>query len=230
MEKEIKVKDLFSVLRRHLWLIALITMTTTVISGFYSLSHTIPMYQSSTQILMPLDKPDYLKTFEDILKNSVVMDQVAQRLGLNRSSDKLSGQITFANKDGSDIVEISAVDADPVLAAKISNTAASVFIQQISNIFGIYNSKILSEAKAAKAPLPINQMKKFEIGFAVGIVLSLGLVFLLDSLDNTVKTEREIERLLELPVLGGISKMKVKNTSTKRRKSMSPGKGGAIRA
>lgn len=228
MEKEIKVRDLFLVLKTRFWMILLLTITATLATGYYGMTHTTALYKSSTQILIPMGKDGSMSTFGVILKDHIVLDQVVERLGLKRTSDALSEQITMGNKDGSDIVEISVVDTDPKVAAQISNTAANVFLQQISNIFGIYDSKILSKAQAAKIPLPINQAKKFGIGFAGGVVLSLGLVFLLDSLDNTVKTEQEIERLLGFPVLGSVSKMKAKNTSAKKRTRTRANKGGTI--
>ena len=47
------------------------------------------------------------------------------------------------------------------------------------------------------------------------MVLSIGFIFLLDSLDERIKSERRIEQLLDVPVLGGISKMNRKNTKDK---------------
>ena len=38
-------------------------------------------------------------------------------------------------------------------------------------------------------------------------MLSVGIAFLLEYLDNTVKSEQDIEKLLGLPVLGAISEI-----------------------
>ena len=43
------------------------------------------------------------------------------------------------------------------------------------------------------------------IGLVLGAMLGIGIAFLLEYLDTTVKDEKDVEDLLGLPVLGGIS-------------------------
>jgi capsular polysaccharide biosynthesis protein len=233
MEKELKINDFFQVIKKYLWMIALLSVLTTAAGGFYSTYYTTPMYQSSTQILLHMDKPnpDMMNTLEVILKDPAVLDKVINQLSLNKSSDALNGQITFA-ENGSEVVKISVADSDPALAAKIANTTATVFIQQMGNILGIYDVKVLSEAKVGKNPIPINSKRTQYIGmsFAIGIILSVGLAILFDSLDDSVTSEREIEKLLELPILGCISKVNRKNTARKNKRIRSVIKGGTIGA
>ena len=51
----------------------------------------------------------------------------------------------------------------------------------------------------------------------VGLMAGVGLAFLLEYLDNTVKNEQDIEKILGLPVLGTIAKI----DSTSNRESES---------
>ena len=48
-------------------------------------------------------------------------------------------------------------------------------------------------------------MLNIAIALVVGLMAGVGIAFLLEYLDNTVKTEHDIERILELPVLGAIA-------------------------
>ncbi|NES53860.1 protein-tyrosine kinase activator TkmA, partial [Escherichia coli] len=43
------------------------------------------------------------------------------------------------------------------------------------------------------------------IAFAAGLAGSIGLAFLLEHLDNTIKSEEQLESLLDIPVLGTVS-------------------------
>jgi hypothetical protein len=43
------------------------------------------------------------------------------------------------------------------------------------------------------------------IAFVVGLMSGVGVAFLLEYLDNTIKTEQDIEQQLGLPVLGAIT-------------------------
>lgn len=64
-------------------------------------------------------------------------------------------------------------------------------------------------------PINVNHFKTILIAFSIGMMFSIGFIFLLDSLDERIKSERRIEQLLDVPVLGGISKMNRKNAKEK---------------
>ena len=219
MQKEINLKVLFDIIKKRLLLIVIITFIITIVSGIYSLlsAGPPPIYQSSASILLNMDKQDDVNTLEVILRDPAVLNQVVQELGLKTSIDDLNKQITFTN-DGGKIVKIMAADTSPELAANITNSVAFIFTKQVGNILGIYDTKILSEAQPSNIPFieggSTSIVKNLIIGFGVGIVLSIGIVLFLDSLDDTVQSERELEQLLGLPAIGSVSKMNSKNTKS----------------
>ena len=49
----------------------------------------------------------------------------------------------------------------------------------------------------------------------VGLILGIGLAFFLESLDNTIKTPEEAEKLMQLPIIGAIGRFKVKRLAEK---------------
>jgi capsular polysaccharide biosynthesis protein len=204
METEIRVKDLLTVLKRYSLIIVSVTMILAVAGGMHSWMSSVSLYQSSTTMLLSLNKPDLLSTLGVIIKDPTVLDKVIEELQLNKSAGALSGQISFGSVNGSDIVKITVTDPDPELAAQIANTTASVFKKEISSMFGIYNAPILSEAKSGNQ-LPVDKTGGAKLGFAVGLVLGIGLAILLDSLDDRFRSEREIEKMLKIPVLGSVS-------------------------
>ena len=56
------------------------------------------------------------------------------------------------------------------------------------------------------------------IALVVGLMAGVGLAFLLEYLDNTIKNEQDIERILELPVLGSIAQIDNRTTESKSSK------------
>ncbi|MDF2903474.1 MAG: capsular polysaccharide biosynthesis protein, partial [Bacillus sp. (in: firmicutes)] len=60
-----------------------------------------------------------------------------------------------------------------------------------------------------------NQNRTIMISFVLGLIIGIGLVLLLDSLDDSIKSEYEVEELLGLPVIGTVSKMNNKNVKKK---------------
>ncbi|EEK77702.1 Lipopolysaccharide biosynthesis protein [Bacillus cereus R309803] len=158
-----------------------------------------------------------MNTLKAMVNEPVILEKVAAELNINRSAGALSGQISTESVQGSQIMRINVVDVDPVLAHKIANTTAAVYKQEVANILNFNNVSILPEDPVQKYSMPINinHFKTILIAFTLGMVLSIGFIFLLDSLDERIKSERRIEQLLDIPVLGGISKMNKKNTRDK---------------
>jgi len=118
------------------------------------------------------------------------------------------------------VVKISVTDTNPVRAADIANTTATVFKGQIPKVIKYKNVSVLSEAQINSEPINKDNQNKIIIGaFAVGLILGLGLIFLIDSLDDSIKSTRDIETVLGVQVLGSISKMNKRNVTKKRAKS-----------
>jgi len=231
MDKEIRIKDFIEVIKRRIWFVIVITGLVTVAVGFYSFSTYVPLYQSSVRILVHLERPEVANTMSVMVKDSIVLDKVVEQLNLNQPSETLSRQIGFANENGSEIVKISVVDPSPERSAQIANTTASVFIREIGNILGIYDAKVISEAKVENNAFPINYNPKYkmDIGLAVGLVIGIGIVLFLDVLDDSIRSEKEVNHILGQPTLGSISKIDKKNLKKKYGvKSKAFLKGGTI--
>ncbi len=228
MQKEINLKVLFEVIKRHIWLILIITCITSIASGLLSFISEEPpaVYQSSTSILLNSNEINSTSTLEVILRDPTVLGSVIGELGLQQTTNKLNEQITFIDEGGK-IVKIAVRDTNPELAAEIANTTASYFIKQMGNILGIYDTRIVSEALVSNFPVYAAEesslVKNIILGFAAGIVIGIGIVLFLDSLDDSIRFEKEIEQFLDLQVIGSISKMtkvNVKNKPGMRRKRL----------
>lgn len=81
------------------------------------------------------------------------------------------------------------------------------------------NVRILDRARLPAAPFSPRLHVNLAIAFAIGLILGLGLVFLLHFMDNTVKTQEDIEHLVGLPYLGLLPSI----SSEKKRKRQKHG-------
>ncbi|MFD2214001.1 YveK family protein [Metabacillus endolithicus] len=214
--KEINIRELFLVLKRYMWIILLITAVSTSAGTYYSLSSYSPLFQSTARIIINADS-SLMSTLKVIIQDTTVLDKVVKKLNLPYSPEVLSGKIMVANIGDSQVVTITITDADSKQAAILANSVAETYKEEIPSIMGFNDVKLLSQAK--EVPFPINEDKNKPIifGFVGGIVVSIGIAFLLDSLNNSVRKEHEIEELLGLPVLGTVPKMKKTNMKEKKK-------------
>ncbi|MEK3991750.1 YveK family protein [Robertmurraya sp. FSL R5-0851] len=212
MAKEINLKEILGILKKRAWIGITITILAALFGYFYSsINQTTLLYSSSTNIIINADGGQR-KTLEVIIKDKTVLEKVITQLGIERTPESLAQSIQVGSIDETQVVKISVIDVNPELAAEIANTTASVFIQEIPNIMDFDDVRVLSDAQVN--PIPINESNENKIlGAAIigGIVIGIGLIFLVDSLDESIRSEQEVEDLLEVPILGSVSAMSKKN-------------------
>lgn len=66
------------------------------------------------------------------------------------------------------------------------------------------NIRIIDKAEVSHAPVNIHTKRKLRNAMVLGLVLGIGLAFLLEYLDNTIKFPDEIKKHLEIPYLGPV--------------------------
>ncbi|NWQ39182.1 capsular biosynthesis protein [Bacillus sp. EB106-08-02-XG196] len=214
--KEINLLELFTVLKRRFWLIVVITIIATIAGIIINNSASFPLYQSSSRIIIGADE-ESRKTLQVIVRDSSILDLVIEELNLSKSAEELAGQISVQSVDGSQVVSISVVDTDPVQAAVIADTTAKVFQSEVPKIVGEDYIRSLSKAKINPAPINPKTNNKIIIAIIGGIVAGVGLAFLLETLDDRIRSEKEIERMLGVQVLGKVSKMNKRNIRKRKK-------------
>ncbi|UJF26183.1 YveK family protein [Planococcus sp. 107-1] len=240
MEETISLQELFSTLKKRLGLILILTILAVIIAGVVSYTLLTPIYQTSTQILVNQEQTEatqltnqniqtdlqLINTYSVIIKSPAILDQVAQQLDLGLTAEQLNSKITVSNAENSQVVNVAVEDADPAIAVDIANTTADVFQTEILELMNVDNVSILSPAVMKENPTPIkpNPMLNMAIAAVIGLMLGVGIAFLLEYLDTTIKSDQDIEDVLGIPVLGMISPIEEKTdmqeaakTSSKRR-------------
>ena len=127
-------------------------------------------------------------------------------LGNHLTVKQLNEKITVGSEADSQVVNITVQDPNPHVAAEIANVTAKVFKKEIVNIMNVDNVSILANAIVDDGQAPVKPQPLFNmaIAFATGLLVSIGLAFLMEYLDNKINTEQELEQILDVPVLGVI--------------------------
>ena len=232
MEDAINLKKVFQILRKRLWIISVITLAVTIISAVLSFFILTPIYESKTQILVNQAKSDQqlynatevqtniqlINTYNVIIKSPAILDKVKDDLNLDSTIEELNGKISVSSATDSQVVEITVQDPSPYVSAKIANKTAEVFRNQISKIMNVDNVSILSKAtvKSDISPVKPQPLINIAIALIMGGVISIAIVILIEYLDNTNKTEEDIEIILDLPVMGVISNIEEEAISSRK--------------
>ncbi len=216
---EFNLRNLYTLILKRLWLIFLITILFTAMGWlFIEYNNKSPKYQASTNIIIDAEA-EYRNTLQVVIKDITVLESVIRELRLEKSSEDLAKQVKVESIEDTQVVKISVVDKDPILAADIANTTVRAFKERVPDILDINGVSILSEAKAQSKPMQHNKVKIILASLILGIVTGLALIFLMDYFDNTIKSEAEIEKILGIQVLGSVSQKKKRRTKRKKKRT-----------
>ena len=219
MEETISLKDIFLTIKRRIRLIVLIPVIAILVSALVSYFLLTPIYQSSTQILVNQTQEnqaftqndirtniELINTYNVIIKSPIILEKVIEEANLTETYTSLNGKVSVGSQNNSQVVNITVEHENPAVAATIANTVATVFEREIVNIMNVDNVSVLSPAQISESPSPIkpNPVLNMAIAFVVGLMAAVGLAFLLEYLDTTMKTEKDIEDVLDIPILGVI--------------------------
>ncbi|MFD1861963.1 YveK family protein [Planococcus chinensis] len=243
MEETISLQELFTTLKKRLGLIAILTVLAVIIAGVISYTLLTPIYETSTQILVNQEKQEasqvinqniqadlqLINTYSVIIKSPAILDQVAEQLDLDLTAEQLNQKITVSNAENSQVVNVAVQDEDPAVAVDIANTTANVFQTEITELMNVDNVSILSPAVLKENPVPVapNPMLNMAIAAVVGLMLGVGIAFLLEYLDTSIKNDQDIEDVLGVPVLGVISPIQEETNIQKAASNTTPRRRGA---
>ncbi len=221
MEQELDLRQYWDILRKRWLIVVALPLIAALSSGLISFLILKPVYQASTTLIVGKKASESLqaagqmldynvlmanqqlaKTYGTIAQSRTVEQNVLKELKLPMTVGQLNSQISINPVKSTEILEIQVTNGNPELAAKIANTMAQEFSKAVIEIKKVDSVSIVDTAVAPTSPIKPNKKLNVMIAFVVGLMASVGLVFLLEYLDNTVKTTNDVENLLGIPVLG----------------------------
>lgn len=208
--------ELFYELKKKLWLIILAALIGGGIFGLYSKVILVPKY-TSTAMMYVLSKETTLTSLADLqigsqltkdykvmITSRPVLQQVIDELGLEYGYKELREKLVIDNPTDTRILTLSVEDPDPILAADIVNTVAKRSSEYIGEMMEMIPPKIVEEGETAIEPTSPNVKKNAAIGAAGGIFLVCAFVAVRLIMNDTVKTEEDVEKYLKLSVLASV--------------------------
>ncbi|WP_350345074.1 Wzz/FepE/Etk N-terminal domain-containing protein [Proteinivorax tanatarense] len=217
-DMELDLKDIFYVIRKRIWFVTLITCLAIISSGIVSSLFISPTYSSTTTVMVGkaweegtnLQRSDLdlnrrlAESYGQVVNSRSVTEEVISRLNLELTSIQLQDKLTVNQVRDTEFIKIEAKNNDPMKAALIANTVAEVFMEQVQVIMNVDNVQILDEAIAPDNPVSPRVRLNMAIAAILGLMASVFIVFLLEYLDNTIKSEKDVQRHLELEVIGTV--------------------------
>lgn len=143
-----------------------------------------------------------IDTYAVVIKSNTVLNQVIAELGLNETYQSLYDRVSVSSVDSTQIMQITVTDTDAALAGKITQTIANIVPDVIVEKVEAGSCKTVSDVAINLNPV-FPQTKKYTVFAAVlGAVAVCAVLILQHLLHNMIVDDEDIQKYLDLPVLG----------------------------
>jgi capsular polysaccharide biosynthesis protein len=230
-EVEIDLRELLELLWRKAIIIILAGIVFALAALMISKFIIQPQYQSTTKVYIINRQTQSTITYSDLqsgtqltkdymelVKSRPVTEQVIQELGLDMTHEELCTHISVETPSDTRILKITVTDYDPYMARDVANAIREAAAVHISTVMDIESVNVVEEANLPEVPSSPNIMRNTIIAAILGIFLAVGLILLIHTLDDTIKTPEEVEKYLGLSVLASIPQVEMEGTPGKKKK------------
>ena len=217
-EQVISISEIIDAVKKRWKIIALTTVLATVVSGIFSFFVISPTYEASTKIFIGKEGAEsegynssdvsmyqnLIKTYSELIKTKDLVNKAIDNSEYDLSVNSVLNGITVNTLTGTQILQISYQSKSPSIAKNMLESITNEFITKAEELVPNGNVKILESVELPKNPVAPNKTMNIAIAFILGMMVGLGIVFLLEYLDNTYKNKEQLEKDLDIPVLGVI--------------------------
>ena len=218
-EQVISLSEIFEAIKKRWIMIVAITLTATIISGVLSFFVIDPVYETSTKVFIGKEESDdaaynssdinmyqqLLQTYAQAIKTKDLVNRAIS--GLSYDELEASGvvnSLTVTPISSTQILQIKYQSKNPEEAKDVLKSVIDEFIITAKDLVPNGNVRVIEEVELPEEPVSPNKKINIAIAFLLGLMVSVGLVFLLEYLDNTYKNKDQLEKDLGIPVLGAI--------------------------
>lgn len=230
---EIDLVWIFYALLNRIWLIIAAAMLSACLVAGYTYFAVEPAY-SSTSTMLVLTKETTLTSLADLqigsqltkdytvlITSRPVLEKVIDNLELDISHKQLKGKIAIENPEDTRILNITVTVNDAKQAKEIVDELAAVSSEFIGDKMEVTPPKIIEEGEVNAVKTGPNISKNAILGFLAGALLVCIVVVILELMNDTIRTEMDVEKYLGIPTLANVPN---KASSQKNQKHLTDSK------
>lgn len=212
-EIEIDLWELFFALKKRILILLAALAAGALLAGAYTKLLVTPTY-SATSMMLVLTKETTLSSLADLqigsqltqdysmlITSRTVLEEVIDNLGLDMSYTELESDISINNPEDTRILEITVTNPDPEMAKNIVDELSEVSSEFIGDQMEVVPPKVVEEGEVPEYQTSPSLSRNVLMGALVGFVLAAGVIIVLTLMDDSIKSEEDIGRYLELPTL-----------------------------
>lgn len=215
---ELDLLELLHILRNRWWIIAISFVLAVLICAIVTYNFIIPVYKAETTLfsgkepnriaslnLSDLNLDQKLVTdYREIVLSKLVARQIIADLNLDMGVRTFQKRVTVQTVKDSRFFKIAFESTSPGMAMDVANALGKAIIEKAGEIIDVQNIIIIDKAELPLMPIKPNNTLNIAIAALLGLMFGIFLVYFLELLDRTIKTDRDVEKHLALSTIGEI--------------------------
>jgi capsular polysaccharide biosynthesis protein len=230
----LSLKEMLRILRRWVWVIALVVVIAMGVAVGASTTQTT-LYEASITVLVgqeggitrnPTDSlglQQLTLTMAEAATSLPIAEAVVRQLGLQMTPEALLRRLSAEQVAGTQFVEVSYQDTDPKRAQLVVNAVGTTLSRKIAEVSPDANAvtvTVWERAEAPGKPVGLNIERIGLLALVLGLMLGVGLAFLLEYLDDSWRSPEEVEQVSGGPTLGVIPEFEVQKVTRSSRENV----------
>jgi capsular exopolysaccharide synthesis family protein len=139
-----------------------------------------------------------------------VLQPVVDRLELETTPAQLARSVSATVPPNTVLIDIAVTDSNPSQAALLANAIGEQFTETVAELESVdgvspVKATVVQPAQTPLTPTSPQPARNLALAGILGSVFGLGLALLREILDTRVTTERDVSRVTEATVIGGIA-------------------------
>ena len=220
-----ELRDYLRVIRKRLILIIVATISCAAAALGTSLAST-PVYEGTTKLLVvaknerdggitsayqgALLSQQLIESFAQILESRGTAEQALRLDPLPITARELQEKVSAEPVSETLLINLRVEDPDPARAKRLANSVTRAFIESVPRLQGGSTLRVSLVEPALQPTQPVRPKTQLNtaFGLALGLMLGVGLAFLREFLDRSLKTAEQLEAAAGVPVVGMIPPFK----------------------
>lgn len=217
--KTFKIQEIAYLFKKKLKLVIAIILLSTILASAYAFLTVKPSYLATVKIFSGKeekadvysqdelsDNSTLINTYIELIKTDNFMNKIISKTGVNATAEGLKKSVNFTSSGNIPILKIEYVNPNSETAKKVVSAISDQFEEEVKTTILNINTKVIEDVKVTV--IMQSKAKLIMLGFIMGLILAIGMVLLLDYLDNTIKNKEDLEKIISIPVLGELPKEK----------------------
>ena len=229
-ETDLNIWDVIRILRTKIWIIFAAALFAAIGAVGVTVLFITPQYESVTKmyvltkqnndVITSQDMQTSLsltKDYAEMIKSRTVTETVITELGLEIDHEDMLKKMNVDSETDTRVLTISVRDEDPYEACRIADAIRNTAANHIKKVMDIDAVNVVDSANVPKEKISPNIRRNGMLGGIAGILASIVLILLSYMMDDTIETQEDVAKYLELCVLGAVPMSENGRKNKKRR-------------